>query len=53
MSLKKHVGKSVDAGREYAEAYVKYVHYIEKLYDDATIKTGHHGHTPPAEKHAH
>ncbi len=53
MSLKKHVGKSVDAGREYAEAYVKYVHYIEKLYDDAIIKTGHHGHTPPAEKHAH
>lgn len=53
MSLKKHVGESVDAGREYAEAYVKYVHYIEKLYDDAATKTEHHGHTPPAEKHAH
>lgn len=51
--LKKHVGESVEAGREYAEAYVKYVHYVEKLYDDATAKTAHHGHDESAVKHEH
>jgi hypothetical protein len=51
MALKKHAGESVEAGREFAEAYVKYVHYVEKLYDDATAKTAHHG--EPAGEHKH
>ena len=53
MTLKKHAGHSVEAGREFAEAYVKYVHYVEKLYDDATAKTAHHGHAAEAVKHEH
>jgi len=53
MTLKKHAGHSVEAGREFAEAYVKYVHYVEKLYDDATAKTAHHGHAADAVKHEH
>ena len=51
VALKKHAGESVEAGREFAEAYVKYVHYVEKLYDDATAKTAHHG--EPAGEHKH
>ena len=53
MKVKKHVGESVESGREYAEAYVRYVHYVEKLYDDATVKTAHHSHDAPAAKHEH
>ena len=52
-ALKKHAGESVEAGRQYADAYVKYVHYVEKLYDDATTKTAHHGHAAGAVKHDH
>ncbi len=51
-ALKKHAGHSVDAGREFAAAYVTYVHYVEKLYDDAT-KAAHHGPGTPAGKHEH
>jgi len=51
MELKKHVGESVEAGREYVEAYVKYVHYVEKLYDDATAKMAHHGEHEKEHKH--
>ena len=32
----------VAAGREYVEAYVPYVHYIEGLWDAATGAAGHH-----------
>lgn len=39
----------VAAGRAYVEAYVTYVHYVEKLWDAATTKAhGHHpGHATP------
>ena len=40
---KKHVDESVEAGREYVEAYVTYVHYVERLYDDAKGETPAHG----------
>jgi len=53
IKVKKHVGENVESGREYAEAYVRYVHYVEKLYDDATAKTAHHSHDAPAAKHEH
>lgn len=43
VSLKKHSAESVEAGREYVEAYVTYVHYIEKLFADAMAKSAHHG----------
>lgn len=33
---KKHMDESVEAGREYVEAYVDFVHYIEGIYVTAT-----------------
>jgi len=53
MALRKHAGHNVDAGREFAAAYVTYVHYVEKLYNMATAKEAHHGHEAPADKHEH
>ena len=43
---KKHAEHSVDAGREFVAAYVEYVHYVERLHDDAT-QAGH-AHGEPA-----
>jgi hypothetical protein len=40
--LKKHKDESVDAGREYVEAYVEYVHYVEGLHNMIAGKGGHH-----------
>jgi len=51
MALKKHAGQSVEAGREFAEAYVKYVHYVERIYNEASAKTAHHG--EPSGEHKH
>jgi hypothetical protein len=33
---KKHADESVEAGREFVEAYVEFTHYVERLYLDAT-----------------
>jgi hypothetical protein len=51
---KKHSEESVKAGRKFVAAYVEYVHYVERLYQDvvappdehAGVATspGHHGH---------
>jgi len=38
----------VHAGREYVEAYVPFIHYVEALYETTT--KGAHGHSPEAEK---
>ncbi len=38
---RKHMGGSVEAGREYVKAYVEYVHYAERLYNDATAGHAH------------
>lgn len=52
MSKKKFKADDVEAGREYIEAYVKYIHYVERLYEAA--KTTAHGHYPEgAAEHAH
>ncbi len=40
--LKKHKDESVEAGREYVEAYVEYVHYVEGLHDMIGGQGGHH-----------
>jgi hypothetical protein len=45
----------VRAGREYVEAYVPYVHYVEGLWDAATGTVGHHashGHHAVHAEHA-
>ena len=39
---KKTADKSVQAGREYVEAYVEFIHYVERLQEDSTKPAGHH-----------
>lgn len=36
-----HAGESVEAGRAYVQAYVPYVHFVERLYADATTPVAH------------
>jgi len=56
VEAKKHADESVEAGREFVEAYVEYVHYVERLYDNATSSAAHHvesAETAPLIKHNH
>jgi hypothetical protein len=39
---KKHSEESIEAGREFVEAYIEFVHYVEKLDLDAAGQAGHH-----------
>jgi hypothetical protein len=39
---KKHMNDSVEAGREYVEAYVEYVHYVEGIHRAVEGKGAHH-----------
>lgn len=41
-AAKKDADKSVEAGREYVEAYVDYMHYVEGIHTAAMPKGGHH-----------
>lgn len=50
-SLKKYKTDDVGAGREYIEAYVPFVHYIERLYEAA--KNPAKGHFPESEETGH
>ncbi len=62
---KAHAGEGVEAGRAYVQAYVPYLHFVERLYADATTPIAHgageeggeaHGHPEPATgepAHAH
>jgi hypothetical protein len=49
----KHKDESVGQGREFVEAYVEYTHYVERLHQDATAKSGHgeHGEVRKLDKH--
>jgi hypothetical protein len=42
LEAKKNADKSVDAGREYVEAYVNYIHYVEGIHTAAMSKSEHH-----------
>jgi hypothetical protein len=44
--------KSVEAGREYVEAYVTYVHYVEGIHS-AMVSAGGHQHGSTAESMSH
>ena len=44
----KHKGDSVEAGREFVEAYVVYTHYVEGIHA-AIMSAGGHEHEAPAE----
>ncbi len=52
LETRKHVGESVEAGREYVEAYVTYVHYVEGI---AQVVHGapHHGEKASGAPHPH
>ncbi|MCX5703659.1 MAG: DUF6448 family protein, partial [Candidatus Omnitrophica bacterium] len=39
----KHKDESVEAGREFVAAYIEYIHYVERLHQDAVGKGIHHG----------
>jgi hypothetical protein len=43
VEARKHADHNVEAGREFVEAYVDYVHYIENLHLAATGKASGHG----------
>jgi len=43
---------NVKAGREFIEAYVIYIHYVERLYE-AAARTAHGHYTESTEEHAH
>jgi len=64
MEKKNHAGESVEAGRAYVQAYVPFLHFVERLYNDATTPIAHgagdvggagHGHPEPvvSGKHVH
>ncbi len=38
---KAHAGESVEAGRTYVQAYVPYLHFVERLYNDAVTPIAH------------
>lgn len=48
MKKKNFKRDNIDAGREYVEAYVIFIHYVEGLYE--TAKKGTHGHSTEHEK---
>lgn len=52
LETKKHAAKSVAAGREYVEAYVAFVHYVEEI-AQVVHATSHHAETPVQGSHQH
>jgi len=42
LEANKHKDASVEAGREFVEAYVTFMHYVERLHEDATTNPSHH-----------
>jgi len=57
LEARRHAGDSVDAGREYVEAYVEFVHYAEGLHAAVAGPAAHHPAasegTVPHTGHAH
>lgn len=51
LEKKKHSDESVEAGREFVEAYVKFTHYVERLFNDAKGGSGDHGTGEAPHKH--
>lgn len=50
---KKHADHSVEAGREFVEAYVQFTHYVERLHLDSTAEAEHHHSVPKAASEEH
>lgn len=55
LAAKKYDPADVEGGRRFVESYVVYVHFVERLYEDASRKpAGHYAEAEAAEKaHAH
>ncbi len=56
VKAKKEMDRSVEAGREYVEAYVEFVHYVERLHNDALGSAAHgvdSAEKSPSVEHAH
>jgi len=53
MEAKRHSEESVEAGRKFVEAYVEYVHYVERLHLDALGTAAHHGETEETQPKGH
>lgn len=53
MAAKSCDEQDVEAGREYVEAYVKYVHYVEGLYEAASNDMSGHLRADPEVEHGH
>jgi len=56
MQTKKHMDENVASGRQYVEAYVEFVHYVERLHNDALGAATQHGDSEKAStptEHAH
>jgi len=53
MERKKHSGESVEAGRAYVAAYVPFLHFVERLYADATTPIAHGAGDVGGGEHAH
>lgn len=51
LEAKKHADESVEAGREYVEAYVAYMHFVEGVHA-AVMATGGHAHEGAGESPA-
>ncbi len=51
LEKKKHADESIDAGREFVEAYVEFTHYVERLYNDAQGSPVEHGKGEAPHKH--
>lgn len=44
---------NVDAGREFVESYVEFVHYVEAIYESAKTTNSGHGHKSETQSHKH
>jgi hypothetical protein len=56
VKTRKEMDRSVEAGREYVEAYVEFVHYVERLHNDALGAAAHGADSAvssPSVEHAH
>lgn len=52
LELRQHMNESVEKGREYVEAYVVYIHYVEGILASASgTQSAHEGHAAEAEVH--
>ena len=51
-TARRHADESVEAGREYVEAYVEYVHYVERIHAAAS-EGAHHGNPEAAAPQHH